>query len=382
MQQNTTSGNRIYFKNLDIIRFIAAYMIVIFHMFYGWQANWGFPKFMTNGNGELSYWAKFLENAIHNFSFGVDIFFLISGFLITYLLLHEKEKSGLIDVKKFYFRRVLRIWPLYYLTLAFVPLLHYLFQEGVPKNIWLHMVFLGNFELISNGFSSAAANHLWSICIEEHFYLVCPLLVAFIPIHRLPLVFWCIIFISFCYRGIVVGTENYWMDIYLNTISRMDVLAIGCLGGWYYFKRQLQFNQSKWLLVALSIFFVLLFTNEVYVYWDNFFLATSKKYIYVGIIGILIGNLLFNPEIKFMPQKNGLWHYFGKVSYGIYMFNPIAVAVFVKLFHIKGCWHDGFTFFFGIHVLLLILVVGSYELYEKWFLKWKDRFAIVKTRTP
>jgi peptidoglycan/LPS O-acetylase OafA/YrhL len=379
MEHRHEQQQRVYFMNLDIIRFIAAYMIVIFHIFYGWQANWGFPKFMSRDNIELTYWGKFLENAIHNFSFGVDIFFLVSGFLITYLLLSEKEKAGSIDIKKFYIRRLLRIWPLYYLTLAFVPLLHYLFQEGVPKNMWMHLAYLGNFELIKNGFSSAAANHLWSICIEEHFYLVCPLLVAFIPVHRLPLAFWTIIFISFCYRGIIVGTDNYWMNMYLNTISRMDVLAIGCLAGYYFFKKQLHFNHSKWLLVALSLIFVLLFSNEVYVYWDNFFLATSKKYIYVGIIGILIGNMLFNTDLKFMPDKKGIWHYFGKVSYGIYMFNPIAVAVFVKLFHIKG-WHDGFTFFFGIHALLFILVIGSYELYEKWFLKWKDKFAVVKTR--
>lgn len=378
MQPN--ANDRIYFMNLDVIRFIAAYMIVVFHMFYGWQANWGFPKFMTNDKGELFYWAKFVENAIHNFSFGVDIFFLLSGFLITYLLLAEKQKSNEINIKKFYVRRLLRIWPLYYLTLACAPLLAYFFNEPMPQNFIPHVFFVGNFEAISNGFSSAATNHLWSICIEEHFYLVCPLLVAFIPEKRMPLAFWSIIFISFCYRGIIVGTDNYWMNMYLNTISRMDVLAIGCLAGWYYFKGQLQFNHSKWLLAVLSVFFVLLFTNEVYVYWDNFFLATSKKYLYVGIAGLLMGNLLFNTEIKFMPEKKGIWHYFGKVSYGIYMFNPIAVAVFVKLFHVNG-WHDGLTFFFGIHVLLLVLVIASYELYEKWFLKWKDKFAVVKTRT-
>lgn len=370
---------RIYFLNLDIIRFVAAYMIVIFHTFYGWQANWGFPKFMTDNNGNLYYWAKFVENAIHNFSFGVDIFFLLSGFLITYLLLAEKQKTNAISVKKFYMRRLLRIWPLYYLTLGIAPLLAYFFNEPMPQNFLPHLFFVGNFEAIANGFSSAATNHLWSICIEEHFYFVCPLLFAFIPEKRLPLTLWSIIFISFCYRGIIVGTEGYWMNMYLNTISRMDVLAIGCLAGYYFYHGQLKFQQSKWLLGILAVFFVLLFSNEVYVYWDNFFLATTKKYVYVLIAGIIIGNLLFNSAIKIMPEKKGIWHYFGKVSYGIYMFNPIAVAVFVKLFHLKG-WRDGITFFVGIHVLLIILVVVSFELYEKQFLKWKDRFAVVKTR--
>jgi len=370
---------RIYFLNLDIVRFWAAYMVVLFHIFYGWQANWGFPKFMVDSSGNLHYWAKFVENAIHNLSFGVDIFFLLSGFLITYLLLAEKQKTEGISIYRFYMRRLLRIWPLYFLTLSLAPLLAYFFQEPMPVNFLPHLFFVGNFEIITNGFSSAATNHLWSICIEEHFYFVFPLLFIFIPQRLLPPTLWAVIFIGFCYRGLIVGTEGYWMKMYLNTLSRMDVLAIGCLAGYYFYHGHLTFKHSKWLLTALLAFFILLFSNDVYVYWDNYFLAAAKKFVYVGIAGILIGNLLFNPNIKFMPQKKGIWHYLGKVSYGIYMFNPIAVGVFVKLFHLKG-WHDGITFFIGVNLLVLILVVFSFEFFEKPFLKLKERFSVVKTR--
>lgn len=379
MDRQDTQQQQVYFMNLDIIRFIAAYMIVIFHIFYGWQANWGNPKFLTHDNGQFTWLGKFIENAIHNMSFGVDIFFLISGFLITYLLIREKEQSGKIAIGKFYMRRVLRIWPLYFLTLACAPLLAWWVGEAQPKNYLPHLLFVGNFEIIYNGFSSAAVNHLWSICIEEHFYLFCPLIVAFVPNKKLPLAFWFIIFISFCFRGILVGTEKYWMNMYMNTLSRMDVLAIGCLSAWYFYHGKLNFNQSKTTLLIVSTFFMLLFVNDVYVYWDSFFLATTKKYTFVLVAGFIIGNLLFNENIMLLPEKKGLWHYFGKVSYGIYMFNPIAVALFVKLFHAKGLY-DGITFFVGINLLLIVLVVVSFELYEKQFLKLKDKFAIVKTR--
>ena len=354
-------------------------MIVVFHMFYGWQANWGFPPFMLGQDGELRYWAKFVETAIHNFSFGVDIFFLVSGFLITYLLLFEKEKSATIDVKKFYMRRLLRIWPLYFLTVAFGPLLTYLFNEPAPGSYFMHLVFLGNFELIQNGMSSSALNHLWSICIEEHFYLVCPLLVAFIPTRWLTATFLTIILISFAYRGIISGTENYWMNMYMNTIARMDVLAIGCLAGLLYWKGVLKFELARPVLGILGLLFLLLFINEVYVYWDNYFLATFKKYPYVLLAGVFIGNLLFNKNMRLMPQKQNFLHYLGKVSYGIYMFNPIVIAVFIKLFH-QYQTHNGWLYFFGVNLCVLLVVVISFELFEKRFLSLKEKFAVVKSR--
>src|SRR5687768_15548117 len=112
---NSVSTQRIYFKNLDIIRFVAAYMVVVFHAFYGWKENYGFPQWMTWADGSLTILGKLVNNAVHNLSFGVEIFFLLSGFLITYLLLQEKQRTGNVDTVKFYVRRAFRIWPLYFL---------------------------------------------------------------------------------------------------------------------------------------------------------------------------------------------------------------------------------------------------------------------------
>lgn len=379
MDKHTNHQGRIYFMHLDVVRFFAAYMIVIFHLFYGWQANWGNPKFMTDAAGEMTWFGRLLETTIHNLSFGVDIFFLISGFLITYLLLREKDQHGKVNIGKFYFRRTLRIWPLYYLTVALGPILTYAVGEASPGSYIPHLLFVGNFELIQNGFSSVALNHLWSICIEEHFYFICPLIIAFIPVSRLPVAFWMIIITSFIYRGTILGQENYWMNMYLHTVSRMDVLAIGCMSAWYYYYGRLRFNLSKTTFAILALLFILLFTHDVYVFWDDLFLATGKKYTFVILAGILIGNLLFNEKLKLMPGKTGIWHYMGKVSYGIYMFNPIAVALFVKLYHAKG-FQNGWVFFFGVHLLVIAMVVISFELYEKQFLKLKERFAVVKSR--
>src|SRR5437868_1524731 len=97
----TDNSQRIYFRNLDILRFMAAYMIVLLHCFFGWRTKFGHPPSFNSADVAEDK----LATIFHNFAFGVDIFFLISGFLITYLLLSEHEKTGKVDVAKFYIRR-------------------------------------------------------------------------------------------------------------------------------------------------------------------------------------------------------------------------------------------------------------------------------------
>src|ERR1035437_8771216 len=226
---STAPPQRIYFKNLDILRFIAAYMIVVLHCFALWESHYHqMPyKNLFSPENQVS-----IGRIMKNLSFGVDIFFIISGFLLTYLLLSEKDKTGGVDVMKFYFRRAFRIWPLYFLLVLVGPLLTYFFNEQSP-NYGLQFIFAGNFDMIAQGSKSPATDHLWSICIEEHFYLICPLLIAFIPVKRLPSVLLGIVFISVLFRGFTALYDvNYGSAIYVHTLSRIDVLALGSLFGY------------------------------------------------------------------------------------------------------------------------------------------------------
>src|ERR1044071_1597371 len=163
----TDSSQRIYFKNLDILRFLAAYMVVLLHSFFGWDSHFGKTKWLS-GMGQET--VTLVKRIFENFTMGVDIFFLISGFLLTYLLLAEYQKNGKVDVMKFYIRRAFRIWPLYFLMLLIGPLLTYFFGEQAPGYAY-QFFFLGNFDLMYNGTKSIATDHLWSICIEEHYYV-------------------------------------------------------------------------------------------------------------------------------------------------------------------------------------------------------------------
>jgi peptidoglycan/LPS O-acetylase OafA/YrhL len=374
--EDVNNSQRIYFRNLDVLRFMAAYMIVLLHCFFGWKVKFGNPAFLTPTLSPTSL--DRLELIMHNFSFGVDIFFIISGFLITYLLLCEKEKNGKVDVMKFYIRRAFRIWPLYFLLILLAPLLGYFFKEQSPT-YGLQFSFLGNFDLISNGPKSVATNHLWSICIEEHFYLFCPLLIAFIPMKKLPEVLLSVVLVCIVFRGyFLASTADYGMAYYVHTLSRIDILAMGALFGYLFYHKKLTFNHTFPVRFVVYASFVLLFLNVNYVDSGNFLIDTMKKYLYVLPCAYWMGNFLFNPNALFSMQKPNLLLQFGKVSYGIYMFNPVVIFLLIQLFA-KYNWQNYFLFLVLVHLTLAAVTYLSYRFMEMPFLALKEKYAVIKS---
>ena len=374
--ENGNDTQRIYFKNLDILRFVAAYMIVVLHSFFGWKVKFGNPAFLSNYFSPKSI--DKIELVMHNLSCGVDVFFLISGFLITYLLLSEKEKNGKVDVMKFYIRRAYRIWPLYFFMILLAPLLTYYLNEQSPTYIY-HFLFGGNFDLIDNGPKSVATNHLWSICIEEHFYLFCPLLVGFIPMKKLSRALLFIVFICIIFRGFfLASTSDYVMSYYVHTLSRIDVLALGALFGYLFYHNKIQFNDAIHTRFFIYSILLLLFFNVNYIESGSFLFDTMKKYLFVLPIAYWIGNFLFNPNAFFSVQKPNILHQFGKVSYGIYMFNPVIIFILTSFFQKYGLQNYA-LFLVLVHVLLAITTILSYRFIEMPFLALKEKYAVIKS---
>jgi peptidoglycan/LPS O-acetylase OafA/YrhL len=367
-------NRRIYFRNLDILRFLAAYMIVLLHCFFGWRTKFGHPPSFNSADAG----GDKLEIIFHNLAFGVDIFFLISGFLITYLLLSEHEKTGKVDVLKFYIRRAFRIWPLYFFMILTAPLLSYFFFEQSP-NYNLQFFFLGNFDIINQGMKSVATNHLWSICIEEHFYLFVPLLIAFIPVKQLPQFLFAIILISIAFRAyMALYTENYGMALYVHTLSRIDVLALGSLFGWLHFHKKLSFTTPLSIRLMIYAIFIFVFLNVDYAECGTLFTATMKKYFFVLIAAFAMGNFIFHPKSLFKVRRQNFLHHLGKASYGIYMFNPVIVFLALKFFHVDTV-KDYLLYFAAVNVAVLALSLLSYHFFEMPFLALKEKYAVVKS---
>jgi len=362
---------RTYFGKIELIRFCCAFMIVIFHAFYGWHDNYGWPSFLTDGSGNLSSFGKLVENAVHNLVLNVDVFFLVSGFVITHILLSEQEKTGTVHFGKYFLSRGSRILPLYYVVLAITPLYNYFFHEPEPD--YLKYVFMtGNFELINKGWGAATINPLWTLCIEAQFYFVWPFVIRYIPRKNLAHFFFLLIAASVLFRALTLHSENWWMTVYMHTLSRMDVIAIGALIAlWYHNSKTLTINIPRSLRLLVYTVFIFVFINDDLGNWDGMFLVTVKKYFYVGVAAFAFVNYLFNPTAMFALREGHPFEKLGKITYGMYAFNIVVVALVIKTWNAYGI-KNMFLFYALILVSALVVAVISYFAIERPFLNMKD----------
>jgi len=349
----------IYFEGLNLLRFVAAISVVIFH-----SSQWYHHDFDTP-----------FKMFLHNLPVAVDFFFILSGFLIIYLLLVEKQQTKTISLKNFYVRRFLRIFPLYY----FVVLLSFLFfqtdHDTVAWNRFLS--FTGNFWMITeNHWTLSPLNPLWSISIEEHFYLVIPFLVLIIPVKLLKYLFVLIVFVSFVFRiHTTLTVPDNWMTIYMHTLSQMDSMAIGGLLALAHYKKKIHFDLPGFFSVLLLFGFVILMIFVDSKDYTNLYYASIKKYLFTIPLLFILILFVFNNNKQFDKLKrNKYLNYLGKISFGIYMYNAIVVHVLAQ-FHFLGS-HYFLKFLLDI-ILTIVVATISYELFEKQFLKLKTRFQTV-----
>lgn len=374
------TNERIYFQHFDLIRFIGAFMIVILHAYESWVAWYGHIGAFSNGTyKELSQSGEYANRFLLNFGVGVDIFFLLSGFLITYLLLEEKKRFGRIAIGKFMARRAFRIWPLYFMLIAITPFLLTWLNSTPAPNYLANIFFLGNFEILRSGTWVFPFSHFWSICIEEHFYIVWPFIIAFVPTKKLLWFFGGIILISIIYRGYTIYDDPLsGLKLSLHTLGRMDVLVIGAIGGYFYSKKQFEFKLKRLWRYTILLFVLVCFTLDITFDVDSAFLAGFKKYYYLILISILLLDFSFNPAFKHWLPNNSIIHYFGKISYGIYMYSNILILVVIKQIMWRYDIHSMWAFF-GLNIVLsLIVPIISYELFEKQFLKIGRKFRVLK----
>lgn len=369
MLQTSVKSKSIHFPNLDALRFIAALMVFTCHT-EGVKSNYNLPY-----NSSFFY---FLIGKL-----GVVLFFVLSGFLITYLLLTEEIQTGFINVPKFYFKRILRIWPLYFLIIFFsifvAPNLLFFYQPHVVSSLQTNSVFLQFIThlLLFPNLSIALfgvipyAGQLWSIGVEEQFYLFWPILIKRV---KNRLVLFVGVFIMFSavklllvllakYFTIAVLALSFWY--YFN----IDLMAIGALAAYlvvYKKEKILNVIYSKWMQVIVWAIVIILITN-------SYQFKVLHYEIYGVFFAIIILNLACNKN-NLVKLDNKMINFLGKISYGIYMFHYIALAITIKILSALN-----YTKGFEIYLMALLLTVGlsalSYYFFEGYFLKWKDRVS-------
>ncbi len=372
------SKRKIYFENLDGLRTVAFLMVFFSHI-------WRNLYFRFENEGLNTVVGKVLDVG----PLGVNLFFVLSGFLITYLLLVEVGETGRVNIKNFYVRRVLRIWPVYYVVvLLFVFLIPSLigqlskeYAEIRPWNIVNYLLFMVNFDHINYGINFRWATVLWSVSVEEQFYLFWPLALSILSIKRLPFFLAFLIISSLIFRGLYF--DSYRMVQY-NTLSVLGDLSIGALGAWlslnrYDFVSKLVGISSGWkVLVYTTGFTILIFRYTIF---EGMYLTPL-----IGLLGsvyflfIILEQTYSSNSFYKMKQFSILTQY-GKYTYGLYSYHFIAIFIvngFRTYFNFDPL--NGLFFCFAVVASLVLSVVGariSYSYMEEPLLKLKSKFSYV-----
>lgn len=356
----------VYLTGLNGIRAIAACAVLLNHINIG-LINFNVPGVSLFGfnKGKQSGW----NLGEH----GVTMFFVLSGFLITFLLLKEREKLGAISIRKFYLRRVLRIWPLYFFFLFISVLAVALINHTLPtgSQLFFYIALMANIPFIFK-FVLPVTAHLWSIAVEEQFYLFWPHLFKLKNIKKI--IIWSIILLAVIRLGVWTAYPHTKLSSFV-TVNRFDCMLFGALLAFLLNERSDIINRlnSKFFQIASWAIFLILFINISVVN------AIITMFTVTAATGAIIINQIGNKP-KLINLENPVCNFLGKYSYGIYVYHPLLIFLAYKsqLFeHISNPYLKVAVIYIVIIVLTISIAYLSYQLLEKKFLNFKGRYSVV-----
>lgn len=366
------TSKTLYLPGLNGLRAIAALGVVVAHITLA-LGEFGLNNKIlgTDRNGNAS--------GLDLAGFGVTIFFTLSGFLITYLLLKEKEIRGRLKIKDFYIRRILRIWPLYYLYFIICIVTILIYGITFSKSFVLFYVFLtANIPFILHK-SLPFLAHYWSLGVEEQFYLFFPQL-AKLSNKKLFLFSSLLIFIFLSLKFVFwILYRKYGIEIPFLAISvtRIHTMLIGVVGAICYYNRNASFFSISthkitqiisWIVVLLLMF-------------NKFHIASVIDDEMVSAITVFLIMGQITKRNNIINLENSFCDFIGKISYGIYVIHPLLIFYFSKLL---GKFNsDSLPNYLLIYTLITVTTISaaylSYEFYEKRFLKLKLKYSTVKS---
>ena len=376
---------KVFFPNLDGLRFICFLMVFLFHTYKTIFQNlkdtnhtvYSITRFLF-GNGEL----------------GVNFFFVLSGFLITFLLIKEKETTGSIHLGNFYVRRILRIWPMFYLCIfigfVIVPVLKSI-SGHAPSEIarpLYYFLFANNFDYIHSWPSFPDALILivlWSVAVEEQFYLTWPILLKFIPKKIYPILFGAVLLFTLVFRAFhLSSTEHDYAVLHFHTFSVIGDMAIGGLMAYYcsYGSRFLHtisnLKRGTIFLIYLLAASFILFRNYLFEYPVT---ALFERLLISAGFGLIILEQNYSKNSFFKFSKLKTISKLGLYTYGLYCLHFFVISLVKGGFTKIGFETSNIFIAIAAAVTSLAGVIVicrlSYQYFEKPFLRLKDRFAFI-----
>jgi peptidoglycan/LPS O-acetylase OafA/YrhL len=360
------------------LRFFASLLVVVFH-----------AEIMKKIFGMSNYTDYSLFN---NGDIAVTFFFVLSGFLITYLLLKEKRTGKTVAIKQFYWRRMMRIWPLYYfivfLFLILIPtianMLHLPFTSLYrAQDVWGYYVFFLPFMVNILYPSGHSLEHVWSIGVEEVFYIGWAPLFKFVNRYILHILI-----------GIIVAKMAlyYWFHyiyyvpkiIKLLYLLQFEAMAAGGLAAYYLFHLQKPLESLRFFskpaqivmigILVLRLVFHRYLIESIPVYKTMFGTPLIATLADLVLFVWFLLNISVNKNT--LVTLNGkLWQSLGDMSYGIYMYHTVIVTLVAMLLKpvldpLSRYWAFAVYYMVTLPIIFLIAYVSKRYM-ENWFLKRK-----------
>jgi peptidoglycan/LPS O-acetylase OafA/YrhL len=367
----TEGGNAVNFSHipaLDGLRGIAVLIVMVYH---------------------LEFLLPALDLWVSGGFLGVDVFFVLSGFLITSVLLKEYDKTQKINLWRFYLRRFLRLMPAYWL---FLSVLYFFafdilpYQEAVSihsdGNFIYAFFYLMNWHSASDG-GGGNLNHTWSLAIEEQFYIFWSLFLFQVfsksrSREQITLLTAGVLILLIVWRAARVQSGATISTLYYSTESRMDSLLFGCLASMI-------FNWRLWSPTFLSskLFSYLVFVSLIGASFILLLVTHEDFFIYYGVLSVFAASIALI-ILWLATQKRGKIHrvlefsgltWIGRISYGLYLWH-YAFYEFAK----KSVVSPILQVVCGI-VLAFLAATLSYYLLERPFLKLKDGLEKLNLKT-
>jgi len=388
IQAPRTDTGRYYRPELDVVRFLAFLLVFLHHILrYGED---------IRVDNLLKGFAPILYTSAWASGFGLSLFFTLSAFLICELLLRERVATGAVGVKQFYIRRILRIWPLYYLGLALGAIVMFL-PGGHPEDVaglgWF-AVFLGTWYKAAHHSFESPAGVLWSVSVEEQFYLFAPWVVKYF--HRKWIYGFCLglVFLSNGWLFYLGKSRANDSGVWFNSFVQFESFAAGILLCLVLHGRLPRFAIWQRLMLlagAWACWFYACYRLNPRMSGGNnpgswpliggYALATF------GSVLILVAFLGMNPRL--LPR----WTiYLGRISFGLYVFHDFAIYIANRIpyghlrfiqaipsYPLRVCVYTLLSL--GLPLGLTYAAAAlSYRYFETPFLKMKKRHSKIESQ--
>jgi peptidoglycan/LPS O-acetylase OafA/YrhL len=333
MSSEKNISHKFYFPNLDALRYIAFLFVFFAHSFQK-----SFEQLQINN--------YFIKKIIHFFFYnggmGVSIFFVLSGFLITYNILYEINDTGKLSLKNFFIKRTFRIWPLYYLLVIWGFIIYpfikvYIFHLDyyTCATPIYYYTFLGNLDsifVVKNCMANAVSFQgiTWSVAIEEQFYLAWPLLFFFLPVRYYKQIIYATLCICIAFR--LININDYYI-LYYHTVSVMGDLALGALVAYYaIYNKSFIAVLNKLNTTHIYIIYIIGLIILIMLHDETYPMSPIVNRLYSTLyFAFVIAAQNFHLNNPLPLSRLGLFSRWGKYTYGLYLFH-LVVYYFCDLF--------------------------------------------------